>query len=114
MKVNKRNLNARNPELIASQTEDSAQTYTVNWAVELDTDTISTSTWTAEDSGANIANQSNTTTTASARLSGDVGRYRIINKIVTAAGDTMERFIDLTVEENDKYYATDWGYYNRW
>ena len=110
--INKRELNARYQTLSASQTEDSAQTYTVNWAAELDTDTISTSTWTAEDSGLIIANESNTTQSASARLSGDTGRYRIINKIVTTAGDTMERYIDLIIMENDLYYSTDWGYYN--
>lgn len=105
---NKRTLNARWTELKAKQTENAAETYTVNWAAELDTDTISTSTWSTEDSGATIANEANTTTTASARLSGDVGRYRIINKIVTAAGDTMERYIDLTVMENDLYYFPDY------
>ena len=110
--INKRELNARYQTLQGSQTEESAQTYTVNWATELDTDTISTSAWSCEDSGLTIANEANTTQSASARLSGDTGRYRIINKIVTASGDTMERYIDLIIMENDKYYSTDWGYYN--
>lgn len=108
---NKRTFNARNREVFTKQTEDSAITYTWNWAAELDTDTISTSSWTSEDSGVTIANEANDTQTASARLSGDTGRYRVINKIVTAAGDTMERYIDLIINENDKYYYSDIGYY---
>ena len=107
---NKRTLNARFNELQAKQTEDSAETYTVNWAAELDTDTISTSAWSAEDSGVTIANEANTTTTTSARLSGSPGRYRIINKITTAAGDTMERYLDLIVMENDLWYYPDYPF----
>ena len=113
--INKRTLNARQMELKAQQSENSELTYTVDYATELDTDTISTSTWTSEDSGVTIANEANDTQTASARLSGDTGRYRIVNKVVTAAGDTYERYIDLIIYENEKYYSTDWGYYNyRW
>ena len=106
--IPKRILNARKQHLAAMQTENSAQTYVVNWAVELDTDTISTSTWTAENNGATIANETNTTTQSSCRLSGDPGTYRITNKIVTSNGDTMERYIELRVLSNDFYDLYDY------
>jgi len=89
--------------------ENEAKTYTVNWAAFLNTDTISTSTWSTEDSGLTIANEANTTTDASCRLSGDPGRYRAVNKIVTAAGDTFERYVDITIRDNSSGYASDYG-----
>ena len=95
--------------LMAVAPENAAKTFTVNWAGQLDTDTISTSSWSTEDSSLTIANESNTTTTASARLSGDIGTHRAVNKIVTAAGDTLERYIDLTIEDNSSGYAYDYG-----
>ncbi len=106
--VNDQTLNARKACLVAEQTENAAKTYTVNWSAQLGSDTISTSTWTTEDSAVTIANESNTTTSASCRLSGDVGRYRVVNKIVTAAGDTDERYIDLTVKDNTRIYRDDY------
>ena len=55
----------RNVELNALQaqtlqaviSEDGAQTFTVKWAGKLDTDTISTSSWSTEDSSLTIANE---------------------------------------------------------
>lgn len=85
------------------QSENAALTYTVNWAGVLDTDTISTSTWSCEASSVTIAGEANTTTTASARLSASApGTYRVVNKIVTAAGDTDERVVVLMVAYNDE------------
>ncbi len=106
--VNDKTLNARNACLRAEQTENAANTYTVNWSAQLGTDTISTSTWTSEDSGVTIANEANDTLTASCRLSGDIGRYRIVNKIVTAAGDTDERYIELTIKDNTRLWTNDY------
>lgn len=40
------------------QAENAEITYTVNWAAYLETGAVSTSTWTAEDSGLTIANTS--------------------------------------------------------
>lgn len=91
------------------QEENAAVTYVVNWAAFLDGDTISTSSWSTEDGSLTIANEANTTTTASCRLSGDVGKYRAVNKIVTAAGDTHERYIDLAIRDNTSGYAYDYG-----
>ena len=110
MRRNKTTLNARNTRLKAEQHENAAITYTVNYAAELDTDTISTSTWSSEDSGVTIANEANTTTQASCRLSGNIGCYRVVNKIVTAAGDTIERYVDLRIRDNSK----SWYSYDYW
>lgn len=84
-----------------SQHENAAILYSVNWAAELDTDTISTSTWTTEASGSTITDETNTTNSASARLSGDVGQHVVTNKVVTAAGDTKERQLIIQVRDND-------------
>ena len=84
---------------VIQQSENAAIEYEVDWAALLDTDTIATSTWTAEDQGT-IANESNTTTSAKATLSADVGYARFTNKITTAMGDTDERQITLVVKAN--------------
>lgn len=98
-----RNVNAaHNNEYRFRQQENAALTYTVNWAGQLDSDTISTSTWSSEDSGVTISGESNTTTEASARVTGaNPGTYRVVNKIVTAGGDTDERVIIVRVDDND-------------
>ncbi len=89
------------PVFQASQNENEAVRYTINWAGDLDTDTISSDTWTNEDGGLTIAAESNTTTTSICRLSsGSPGKYRIECKIVTAAGDSLERVIELHVASN--------------
>ena len=83
--------------------------YGWNWAVTgddwLDGDTIATSTWEVEADngespvGVTLSNESNTTTTATVWASGGTkgARYRLINKIVTAAGGEGERTIYLTI-----------------
>ncbi|MEN8171408.1 MAG: hypothetical protein ABFS03_00860 [Chloroflexota bacterium] len=186
MRANNRILNARHRELRARQTENGALTYTINYAAELDTDTISTSTWSSEDSGLTIANESiegqgvsgtstikitnglidymaefitsgveigdtaknkdtgatalvtsllsdnyitldsdiftlgdsylifSSNTLAKARLSGDTGRYRIVNKVITTNGDSIERYIDLSIVDNSKYYYPDYLFGWRW
>jgi len=88
--------------LKASQNENAALNYSVNWGAQIDTATISTSTWTSEDN-VTIASESNTTTTASAILSGGVGTYRVVNKITTSDGQTDERIFLITIRENDDY-----------
>jgi len=94
------------PVFRATQNENDALRYTINWAGDLDTDTISSDTWTNEDGGLTIAAESNTTTTSTCRLSAsDPGLYRVVCKIVTAAGDTLERIIELRVGENNPVSA---------
>ena len=90
------------------QQENSAILRTVNWSAELDTDTIATSTWTLETTGATLADEANTTTAASARISGDTGKHLITNKITTAAGNTMERQIIIKVHANDMRLVSDY------
>jgi hypothetical protein len=86
----------------ASQNENEALTYTVNWAGDLDTDTINSDTWTSESGGLTIANESNTDTESICRISaGNPGCYRVVNQIVTAGGDTLERILEIEVGENN-------------
>ena len=103
--MHNKTLNALKKSMTVMQAENAAITYSVNWAGLIDTDTISTSTWTAENSGSTIANEANTTTIASARLSGTPGRYLFTNKVVLAGGDSMERQITLIVTDNDSDYC---------
>ena len=109
MRTNNKTLNARYQELKSSQAENSVITYTINYAAELDTDTISSSTWSSEDSGVTIGTDSNTTTQTTCLLSGDVGRYRVVNQIVTANGQTLERYIDLSIKDNSKTFTNDYN-----
>lgn len=88
------------------QSENSVLGYTVNWAAVLNTDTISTSTWTG--AGVSISGAANTTLTATAKINGSPGNYTIVNKIVTAAGITDERLIRLKIIRNVSYVAGDY------
>jgi len=84
------------------QSENADLNYTVNWGAQIDTATISTSTWASEDN-ITITNQANSTTKASANLKADIGTHRVINKITTTDGQTDERMFILTVTDNDGY-----------
>ena len=108
------NIQSLQPNAIFRQQENEAILRTVNWAGELDTDTISTSTWTAENSGSTIASEANTTTTTSARLSGTPGRYLFTNKITTAAGDTREHQVEVEVLNNDRNLVNDYQGFGLW
>ncbi len=99
------------PNALFVQQENEAILRTIEWSGELDTDTISTSTWTAENSGSTIANEGNDTITTEARLSGTPGCYLFTNKITTAAGDTREQQIQLTVLKNDRSRVSDYRDY---
>ena len=76
--------------------------YTIDWGTDwlVTGDTISTSTWTAQ-SGVTIDSSSNTSTTATAWISGGSnGRgYTVKNRIVTAGGRTEERSILIVVKD---------------
>ena len=72
-----------------------------NWlAYTSPADTISTSSWTA-DSGITIDSSSKTTRKATVWLSGGTvgGEYEVTNRIVTAAGRTVDRSIWISVVE---------------
>lgn len=74
--------------------------YTFDWSDWLvGGDTISTSTWTAED-GITVDSNSKTSTTTTVWLSGGTAAesYRVVNHIVTAGGRTDERTLAVPVE----------------
>lgn len=78
-------------------------TYVVDWNEDsfLGSDTITgTPEWTVP-AGITKASQSNTATTASARLSGGTAGvdYEVACKITTVAGETFERTIRVQVRE---------------
>ena len=74
--------------------------YTRKASKFLGSDTITTSTWTA-DSGITIDSSSNDTNSATVWLSGGTSgqTYTVTNRIVTAAGRTKEKSFQLKVEE---------------
>lgn len=74
--------------------------YTRKAAKFLGTDTISTSTWSA-DSGITIDSDSNDTSTATVWLSGGTAgnQYTITNRIVTSGGRTKDKSFIVKVEQ---------------
>ena len=79
---------------------DAILDYTIDWETWLESDTISTVTWTVP-SGITKDSDSNTTTTATIWLSGGSAgvEYPILCKIVTAAARTDNRTIYIKVAE---------------
>lgn len=109
MNIADRSINALQHRCQAyQQAENAVLDYTINYASLLNTDTISTSSWSSRQNGVTIALTSNTTTTATAKLSGTPGQYRVVNKIVTANGLTDERIINLTILSNDDLSTKDY------
>jgi hypothetical protein len=100
MNVTDRIINAIQPTPSFQQSENSALKYTFNYSSLLQTDTISTSTFTSAPN-LTIASTANTNTTATAIISGQTGWYDLINKIVTAGGQTEERKLRLHITRND-------------
>lgn len=102
MNVSKRTFN---PLLASSfrysQSEDADLTYSGNWGPTIQTATITTSTWTVEDGSVTISNESNTDSTTSATITGEVGESIITNKVVLSDGQTDERKILLKIKAND-------------
>ena len=79
---------------------DAVLDYAINWATWLDTDTISTSTWTVE-SGLTKDSDTKTTTIATIWVSGGTlaTSYSGVNHIVTAAGREEDRTVMWDVKE---------------
>ncbi len=112
--MNKRTLQAQQRQSQLYQQQENADIlYSVNWAAELDTDTISSSEWLQNTGTGSITDDSNTTTTASARIKGNVGKQRITNKITTASGNIMERQVIINVLSNTDRHADDYYFYGR-
>jgi len=81
-----------NNQVYAPKDEDTIISYTIDWSRLLSTDTIVTSTWTAEG-GVSVGSpvSSNTTTTATSWVAGTDGK--ITNTITTTAGLTLQRSV---------------------
>lgn len=79
---------------------DATLDYLIDWSDWLETDTISSSSWTA-DSGITVSQSTNTTTTATVILSGGTVKnvYKVVNSITTAAGLTDNRTLLIKIEE---------------
>jgi len=93
---------------ILKQQENAAITRTVNWINRLGDNTISSSTWALEDSGATISNESNTDYKATARITGDIGIHLITNQVVLSNGDTMEFQFKLMIKDNTQDWNRDY------
>jgi hypothetical protein len=81
------------------QDKDEAVARTINWAPDLDGGTISGVTW--DTGGLTSQSQTSTDTTASIRLAGGVpGQvYRVTCRVTTSNGETLETYIELTVDD---------------
>jgi hypothetical protein len=81
---------------------DSIEPFTIDWADKLTPlgDTISTSSW-AADAGVTVDSDTNTTLTATAVVSGgdSDGICQLVNTIVTASGNKLERTYLLTLRD---------------
>ena len=74
--------------------------YGFDWSEWLGSDTISSSSWTA-DTGINIDSDTNTSTITSVWLSSGLPghNYRVVNHVITAAGREDDRTILVSVEQ---------------
>ena len=90
------------PEILASYSKGTTEVldFTINWASLLDSDTISTSTWSVP-TGITQDSESETTTTSVIWLSGGTvdTTYNCTCTIVTAGGRTHVRTIAINVVE---------------
>jgi hypothetical protein len=76
---------------------DEIVTRTLDWSDDLNGSTISTSTWTVPTGLTNVTDTSSTTT-ASIRLSASAtGTYTVLNTITTAAAETLQVGVTVTV-----------------
>lgn len=73
--------------------------YQINWAAALETDTIASSVWTAPSGFTVNSSTFNSTTTTVWLAGGTAGIHSITNRITTAGGRTIERSVELPVEE---------------
>jgi hypothetical protein len=108
MNINDRTINAAQYfRFPATQQEGETLQYAINYASILQTSEISTSTW--EASTASVANPSNTTTSATAKITASPGRHEITNTITTTIGETHKRVIALAVKRNCDYVEGDYA-----
>ena len=74
--------------------------YSIDWSDWLDTDEISTSTWTVP-AGITKTDESNTTTIATIWLSGGTAgtTYSLLNRITTTGGRTADQTFKIYMKE---------------
>ncbi len=74
-----------------SKPTGAAMDFTIDWAADLGTDTISSSAWAVAPTGLSIGTDSHTTTKTTVRLSGGTAgaRYLVTNTVVTVGGQTL-------------------------
>ena len=82
-----------------TKSDDEVLDYAVDWSDWLNSDTISSSSWSS--SAVTIDSDTNSTTTATVWLSGGTSGDidQVTNQIVTAGGRTAERSFNLTIED---------------
>lgn len=75
-----------------------SEDFEIDWSAELGADTIASSVWSAP-SGITLTNQTNTSTTATARVGGGtLGRiYKVANTVTTASGQVKVQHISMTI-----------------
>ena len=79
---------------------DSRETLRVNWAGLLDAEEIALSSWSVDDARLTIHAASYNTDSSSVTVSGQIGKYRLTNKIISSDDDVRERHIDLYVVDS--------------
>jgi hypothetical protein len=88
----------------ATKDPSSVEDFSIDWTATLadssPADTISSSTWTA-DNGVTVTSDAETTTTTTVWVSGGtLGRYcNLVNRIVTTGGRTYDRTITLKIQQ---------------
>jgi hypothetical protein len=90
-----RGVKPRGRAVVANQDENETLTYTVNWSAWLGSDTIASVSNVA--TGLTISGASNTTTTATFKLSGSRSGW-LEHRITTAAGLTKELLVLLEID----------------
>ena len=82
------------------QDKDEAIAYTMNWAGDLNSSTLAAVTWTIPSALTNES-QSNTTTTATVRLSGGTAGqvYKVECSVTSATGEDMQAHFLLAITE---------------
>lgn len=79
---------------------DSTEDFAFNWVADLDGDTISTSTFTLPDGLTEVSSTNSAYATQIYVSGGEECRtYRVVNRIVTAGGRTLDKTIRLYVRE---------------
>lgn len=98
MNANNRTLQAAQHRVFNEQmAEGETLKYTIDYAPLLNGATITASAW--EHAGVTLAG-TNTTTTATAAISGSTGRYAAINTVTLSNGEVLQRIINLHINSN--------------